>query len=672
MARFYTANKLTTAMLVLTCLVPLSPSAVYGMEDNNEKKRKLQTVVPNVSNKKRELPIKNKNVTTPLQKKIPIKFSDKKEAPPFKDVVQPEIIPLYIQEKMREKEICDYIDQAEKYKDTSFSLLQTSEEHCSTLLDAIGLAEKSLIITTYQLNMTRKFQPKLFHALEKASRKGVKIQLFYNHMNENQKHFIQEDLGSIDNLDLIEIPCHAKLVFSDEKVAAIGSFNWLSDYKEELEDNFFENDHANTNMSFLVKGDFAKYLYEKYYSTIKMYWRMSCVQGMAEELQEKFSVWKIKNHSLPVGYYADVMLLRTPQDHHYYLQKLFDEIKSSLEIYSPFICKSRKHQDEILPKYKLSAFLETGKKLIIHYPDDHENRQFMNKYYGPTAQKYPKFELIPTKNMHEKLLIIDEKLFDNKIVIGSFNWLSSATSLTPEENLEEFSEDSSNLFSEEINNANMCDFSLTLSGEEARIKISELRNKKQIFSPEKSFLKQPKKLVLTKTPLETPIKKTVSQNRQPEISVHKSSPVILTSKKEKIITTESKEGKKSCSPKINVPIQVINVAPLLKKIEKPILHKELALLQPNKNMLPKSLTKNTNKPVVTHTKTSVQVVKENSPLKKFERPAPKKITSIPQPKKKALKTSTKKINERSKGYIKLMKSLENQPKITLFLKKNDK
>ena len=269
MARFYIANKLSTAMLALTCLAPLFPPAVYGMDDNYEKKRKLPTVASNLPNKKRELPIKNKNVTTPPQKQIPIKSFNKTEEPPLKDVTELETIPLYIQEKMREREICNYIDQAEEYKNTSFSLLQTPKEHCSTLRGIIRLTEKSLIITTYQLNITRKFHPRLFRALEKASQRGVKIKLYYNHLPENEyQDYILGDLGNISNLECNKIGSHVKFVLSDEKVAAIGSFNWLSDYREEIEDDFGESYQNSRNVSLLIQGSLVKYLKEEYVSPL--------------------------------------------------------------------------------------------------------------------------------------------------------------------------------------------------------------------------------------------------------------------------------------------------------------------------------------------------------------------------------------------------------------------
>jgi hypothetical protein len=218
----------------------------------------------------------------------------------------------------------------------------------------------------------------------------------------------------------------------------------------------------------------------------------------------------------------------------------------------------------------------------------------------------------------------------------------------------------------------MCDFSLVLSGKEAELKISELYHKKQMFSPEKALLKQPKKFVSAKAPLESSIKKTVLPTRQSEVTLYQNPPAILIQKKGKSVKTEQKEEKESSYAKVNVPPQVTSLTPLLKKIEKPLSHKKPVLLQPTTNVLSKSSENNTNKPVSTHTKTHIQVVKESTPLKKFEQSTPKKITSIPQPKKKVSKALTKKINERSKGYINLQKSLQNQPKITQFFNKSDK
>ena len=343
--------------------------------------------------------------------------------------------------KPEKKDIAYKIDKRNEitpkiqYADPNINYLTGSGYHSKHLLEGIKKSKESIIITTYMLDINKKYHPKLCKQLESASHRGVDITIYFNHYHENEwrSERTQEIFSSITH-KLYHIGNHAKGFIIDNNQFCMGSFNWLSDYNDKNKDD--ESEDSIENISLILNGELSRDLANEFASYARKYQSMTINSSNRDTeaygghlFGDKHNTFnnlfkedeRYKNIERSIDLNNYITLLTTPNQHFEFMINAFKASQIKIEIHSPFISTIPKELEERLPKEKIKLFTRAGKKLKICYSKDIDASLLKGHLDNFTnGIKMENVKLSP-RTMHQKLFLID----NNTIAIGSFNWLSS-------------------------------------------------------------------------------------------------------------------------------------------------------------------------------------------------------------------------------------------------------
>ncbi len=290
--------------------------------------------------------------------------------------------------------------------------LVSSEDHIRFLKSALKTAQKSVMISSYDVAYSI-FDEGIGGDIISAAKRGVNIYIYYEnrclYSNEEYKKFST----IIDHCAKFEAnENHSKCVIKDKEEVAIGSYNWLSDRREN-----------SANATIVVSGTIAAELSKDIWQGIRFYQSLKYENdsGMDKFLnnQEAFST---KAYQLAPR--QSICSLSTPEAHGIFLDDIFAKAKERVVLFSPFI-RLAKLKRIFTPKLLNNLRNRNVNCILVTLPSPYnrnlaEQREILSLLNSLSAN-YTSFSFVKQSNFHSKTLISDCDL----ICEGSFNWLSA-------------------------------------------------------------------------------------------------------------------------------------------------------------------------------------------------------------------------------------------------------
>jgi phosphatidylserine/phosphatidylglycerophosphate/cardiolipin synthase-like enzyme len=287
-------------------------------------------------------------------------------------------------------------------------LLHTVEEHDSFFFETLSQAQESILITTYTLNY---MDEDLLSLLKAKVTAGIKVWIFSEKIEEN----IERDLRSLRIYPCL-MPIHAKILGIDNKLVALGSFNWLS----EQEGNSFDPSIVVHNQQN------ARKILKEFWDRKADYKELLEFDEEEEEDELDHYTHKVnQNYSknpqplLISNFPLSIHLLSTPNQHHQFLIDCFKQAEKKIVIHSRFVSKDPQFLTSLLETLNISAFTRKGGRLEIVYQQGSSEEKILKKAFSPFAN----ISWLPINSLHSKAIIIDEGKW---ATVGSYNWFSSA------------------------------------------------------------------------------------------------------------------------------------------------------------------------------------------------------------------------------------------------------
>jgi phosphatidylserine/phosphatidylglycerophosphate/cardiolipin synthase-like enzyme len=299
--------------------------------------------------------------------------------------------------------------------------LNTYDDHQNYLLDAIGKAHKKILITSYNFSASLENNSKLFFALQKASKRGAKIYLYFDHASLSE-----DEIGFFKSFPcsplLNQVNIHSKLLSVDGCILAAGSFDWLGK-------PYFQQREMNDSIA--LEGEEVKHFIDEVWSTIRSY-RALCENPHKTTVIDQ-RLEKLPSHVLKLEGNDEIELITTPQQHRGFFDEAFELDTHRLVICAPFITGDAHFLEDIFPNDTVRRFLSHGRQLQIFYRADDPKVELLRQHLAEFLD-LSNLDLTPVLDLHQKVLIVG-----NKYVTGSFNWLSSADTVEDEWNFMETS-----------------------------------------------------------------------------------------------------------------------------------------------------------------------------------------------------------------------------------------
>ncbi|MGE4350358.1 MAG: phosphatidylserine/phosphatidylglycerophosphate/cardiolipin synthase family protein [Candidatus Berkiella sp.] len=296
--------------------------------------------------------------------------------------------------------------------DANVSRITTTQEHLELLKSVIREADNYVQIASYGICI--EILNEIKDELLKLKSKGVGIH-FYNSdrkpCSAEVMKFIQDN-----NICYNVMQLHAKFLMSDGHIAAIGSFNWLSS------DSFKYSNGSNGSL--VISGEICAALSSQISVYVRQY--IYKAQGKNDAITSFRNLGTTNTHiyfDLNDG--STLTYLPTLDAHRKFINAAFEMAKSSLTLCSPFIYYSSSSSSSSdflmdLPPRLLAKTANRGVKIRVICGSACAHK--LHEAYGLLLKAHRNIELVPTNNMHQKTLVVDEHL----IAEGSFNWLSAS------------------------------------------------------------------------------------------------------------------------------------------------------------------------------------------------------------------------------------------------------
>ncbi len=304
----------------------------------------------------------------------------------------------------------DYSDEYpvdHELPEASVSRIMTNEEHITQLKSVIRSADNYVQIASYGICMEVLNQIK--DDIIRLRSKGVVIHFF----NSDKKPCSSEVMQFIkDNKICYEvIQTHAKFLFADSHITAIGSFNWLASDSSRYQNG--------KNGTLVISGD---QICAGLTSQIGVYMRQYIYRRQGN-LAAMSSFRGLETTNTPIYFElkdgSKLTYLATLDAHRLFINSAFEIAKKTLTICCPFINPFSGFLTD-LPPTLLAKTANRGVKirLICNSADVYK----LNKAYGHLLKLHRNIEVVATEHLHQKTLTVD----DDIIADGSFNWMSAS------------------------------------------------------------------------------------------------------------------------------------------------------------------------------------------------------------------------------------------------------
>ncbi|MBP6951209.1 MAG: hypothetical protein KBD36_03910 [Alphaproteobacteria bacterium] len=294
--------------------------------------------------------------------------------------------------------------------------LVSDADHTEFLKQTLNTATKEVMISSYTVSPKRLLEEEIGQAILDAAARGVKVYIYY----ENRPWYSEEDYA---DLSMIAEHCaifepainHSKCVIKDRSAVAIGSYNWLSDSREN-----------SSNASIVATGMLTSGLIHDIWQGLRFYQSIKYenVRGQQTFLSDK-DAFSTGEYQFAPGQF--LYTLRTPEAHGILLDEALEKAKTRVLLFSPFI-RLEKLQSTLTSPL-LHNLQQRGVHLqLITLPSPcrtPEEQRGIFSLLNKLHTTYPNFSYNTQPDFHAKTLLADDDL----ICEGSFNWLSAVSAI---------------------------------------------------------------------------------------------------------------------------------------------------------------------------------------------------------------------------------------------------
>lgn len=275
-------------------------------------------------------------------------------------------------------------------------------EHFDEFIELIESAQKKIEIFSWTLD----FLPEdAFFALKNAAAKGIEIILTVKEVRNEAARESLENLGVQINGGRIT---HTKLMYVDDRVAVVGSYNFLSKYSN------IEDDDELSDSSFKISSDvdLVKKIRGRIYADMIRYEKGEdpLLTPWSHNLADNSRMHILSNLGHHQGFFRDIVAQAT--------QKVV--------IYSPFI-----YGDNAKERLgEMAKTLKNNVSVTLYALEDHLSslRWALNQHSSLKSRV-----IIKTTEAHRKSLIVDPDSPNNCYFSeGSFNWFCASNDLNVE------------------------------------------------------------------------------------------------------------------------------------------------------------------------------------------------------------------------------------------------
>lgn len=297
----------------------------------------------------------------------------------------------------------------------SFSVkrLSSPADHVSLLKKAFQVARKKILITSYDISHQALLRLDFYSDLRDVLSRGVKVYIYYN----DQKGADQEALLSLRRLSGVlcdEAFTHSKFLCVDDQWVSIGSFNWLSSYVAESEEEATEGSIVSYDRE--VNKDLIQEIWRhlRFYRSLQFENIGAICKFEKDPNNEATAVYPFSSGS-------EMEYIPTLEQHCGFLQEVFERAKKKIVICSPFL-SMRQCSEDISPAILRSI---SQRNISVFFVTSNRNLEYSRLGDYLDSLHSETIYLIGHDNFHLKTLIIDDEV----IAEGSFNWLSATRNI---------------------------------------------------------------------------------------------------------------------------------------------------------------------------------------------------------------------------------------------------
>lgn len=287
--------------------------------------------------------------------------------------------------------------------------LSTPAEHIDLLKQALAKAEKSLLITSYDISHQALEQINFYDRLEQILIRGVKVYIYYNDCKGADEQALQI-LDRFPHVKCDEAFTHSKFLCVDDQWVCIGSFNWLSSIKE----NYIDEQIEGSLVSY--QHDLNKDLLHDIWDHLRFYRNLQF-----ENYRAAYSFERSERSYTTVIYELEdqstLEYIPSLDQHCGFLQDMLAQAKHKVVICSPFLSMRQFLADA--NQVLLRSLVNRRVSLFILTSNHNSEYQQLVQYLSRINCTY--LHVINNENFHLKTVIIDDEI----IAEGSFNWLSA-------------------------------------------------------------------------------------------------------------------------------------------------------------------------------------------------------------------------------------------------------
>lgn len=295
-------------------------------------------------------------------------------------------------------------------------------EHTAFLKEVLATATRTIMISTYNVSSKRLFgKEKLGKVIMDAAARGIAIYIYY----ENRPWYSSKDFADLESVasccaKFDENANHSKCIIKDNSTVAIGSYNWLSDSREE-----------SSNGTIILTGEITSGIIAQVWQGIRFYQSLEHGNetGIEKFLASSDAFSTGCSQFIPGQF---LYTARTPEAHELLLQEVFEKAETRIILFSPFIRQHKLHRTLTHSLFNKLGRRDVKMKLITLPNPCSRNLEEQRSIFSDLdtlCHRYPNFSYVTYPNFHAKTLIADHFICE-----GSFNWLSAVSQLDHDAN----------------------------------------------------------------------------------------------------------------------------------------------------------------------------------------------------------------------------------------------
>ncbi|MBP9727401.1 MAG: hypothetical protein KBD83_08075 [Gammaproteobacteria bacterium] len=274
--------------------------------------------------------------------------------------------------------------------------LSSPADHMGLLRRALQVAQKKILITSYDISHNALLRMDFYADLRLALSRGVKIYIYYNDKKGADPEALRR-LSRLSDVYCDEAFTHSKFLCVDDQWVSIGSFNWLSFYAAEKENDETEGSIVSYDR------ELNKQLIQEIWKHLRLYRNLQ-FGNMGAVCKFDRNPANEATVSYPFSSGSEMEYIPTLEQHCGFLQEVLRQAKRKIVICSPFLSMRQCLEDidasvlRSLSERNVAVFFVTSNRSPEYAALEH----YLNSMHSETIH------LIGYADFHLKTLIILE------------------------------------------------------------------------------------------------------------------------------------------------------------------------------------------------------------------------------------------------------------------------